>query len=56
MKKIHFPRNRVISALLVLVCLLGLLPTSAFATGPSTIKMTDCDQSGNSYVSAGIGQ
>lgn len=56
MKKFHFPRNRIVSALLVLACLLGLLPTAAFAASPSTIKMTDCDQSGNSYISASIGQ
>ena len=31
MKKFHFQRNRLIAALLALVCLLGLLPTAAFA-------------------------
>ena len=31
MKKFHFPRTRLIAALLALVCVLGLLPSTAFA-------------------------
>lgn len=43
MKRIHFQCNRLIAALLALVCLLGLPPTAAFAAStPGTIKMDDC--------------
>ena len=46
MKYIHKPHNRLIAALLVLVCLLGLLPTTAMAATPDTIKMDDCAYNG----------
>ena len=56
MKKIHFPYNRMIAALLVLVCLLGLLPTAAFAADtPGTIKMDDCTHNGVHYDSPSLG-
>lgn len=44
MKKFHFSAKRMIAALLALVCLLGLLPTAAFAVSPGTITLTKCDQ------------
>ena len=56
MKKFHFQRNRLIAALLALVCLLGLLPTAAFAAGtPGTIKMDDCTHNGVKYESPALG-
>ena len=59
MKKINFlrklPHRRMISALLALVCLLGLLPTVSLASGPSTITLNDCDQSSQTYYSAALG-
>ena len=39
MKKFHFPRTRLIAALLALVCVLGLLPGTALAATPDTIKI-----------------
>ena len=55
MKKFHFPHNRLIAALLVLVCLLGLFPATALAASPNTIKMDDCTHNGVSYVSPSLG-
>lgn len=55
MKKIYFPAKRMISALLVLVCLLGLLPTAAIAASPGTITLTKCDQTKESYTSPALG-
>lgn len=56
MKKFHFQRNRLIAALLALVCLLGLLPTAAFAAStPGTIKMDDCTHNGVKYESPALG-
>ena len=46
MKKFHFPRTRLIAALLALVCVLGLLPGTALAATPDTIKMDDCTHNG----------
>ena len=46
MRKICFPYKRMISMLLVLICMLGLLPTAALAAdAPSSIKMEDCTAS-----------
>ncbi len=57
MKKFHFPHSRLIAALLALVCMLGLLPTAAFAAdGPSTIKMDDCTHNGTHYNSSALGE
>ena len=55
MKKFHFPHNRLIAALLVLVCLLGLLPSMALAASPDTIKMDDCTHNGVYYESPSLG-
>lgn len=38
MKKIRFSLTRMTAMLLVLVCMLGLLPATALAASPSTIK------------------
>ena len=56
MKYIHKPHNRLIAALLVLVCLLGLLPTTAMAATPDTIKMDDCAYNGVKYDSPALGE
>ena len=52
MKTVHFPHTRIIAALLVLVCLLGLFPATAFAAEPkpSTIKLTNCAYNGPAMV------
>lgn len=55
MKKFHFPRTRLIAALLALVCVLGLLPGTAFAATPDTIKMDDCTHNGVKYESPALG-
>ena len=56
MKYIHKPHNRLIAALLLLVCLLGLLPTTAMAATPDTIKMDDCAYNGVKYDSPALGE
>ena len=56
MKKVHFPHNRLIAALLALVCVLGLLPATALAATPSTIKMDDCAYNGVKYESPALGE
>ena len=56
MKRIHFPFIRMIAMLLVLVCMLGLLPTAAFAASPDTIKMDDCTHNGVHYDSPSLGE
>ena len=57
MKTIHFPHTRIIAALLVLVCLLGLFPATAFAAEPTpgTIKLTSCAYNGTRYESPALG-
>lgn len=55
MKKLHFPRTRLIAALLALVCVLGLLPGTALAATPDTIKMDDCTHNGVKYESPALG-
>lgn len=57
MKTVHFPHTRIIAALLVLVCLLGLFPAAAFAaeSTPSTIKLTNCAYNGTRYESPALG-
>ncbi len=56
MKKFHFPHSRLIAALLVLVCVLGLLPATALAAdAPATIKMDDCTYSSTHYDSPALG-
>lgn len=49
MKKIRFSLTRMTAMLLVLVCMLGLLPATALAASPSTIKMDDCTHNGVKY-------
>lgn len=55
MKKIRISHSRILAALLVLVCMLGLLPATAFAAGPSTIVMDDCTHNGVYYESPSLG-
>lgn len=50
-------QQRLISLLLTLVCLLGLVPTTAFAAAtsvPSTITMEDCTHNGVHYESPAL--
>lgn len=57
-------KRQITSLILAVATLLSILTVPAGAVSPrdgstslpDTIKMTDCDASGNSYVSAGIGQ
>lgn len=53
-KTSHSLWTRLTAALLSLVCILGLFPTTAFAAG-STIKLKDFGMSGVSYTSAALG-
>ena len=56
MRKICFPYKRMISMLLVLICMLGLLPTAALAAdAPRSIKMEDCTHNGVHYESPSLG-
>ena len=55
MKKIRFSLTRMTAMLLVLVCMLGLLPATALAASPDSIKMEDCTHNGVSYVSPSLG-
>lgn len=57
MKKMnHSLRTRLTALLLSLVCVLGLLPSSALAAGPSTIKLERFGYYGVSYESAKLGR
>ena len=57
MKKTNHPlRTRLTALLLTLVCVLGLLPSSALAAGPSTIKLERFGFYGVSYESAKLGR
>lgn len=55
MKQIRIPHTRIVAMLLVLICLFGLLPTTALAANPSTIKMDDCTYNGVHYDSPALG-
>ena len=56
MRQIRFPHKQIISLLLALICILGLLPTAAFAAnGPSTITLNDCTYNGVKYDSPALG-
>ena len=46
--------QRLAAILLVLVCMLGLLPSTALAAGPDTIVMEDCTHNGVYYESAAL--
>ena len=52
----HSLKNRVTAMLLALICVLGLLPTAAFAAGADTIKLERFGMSGVSYQSASLGR
>lgn len=56
MKRTHSPLTRMISLLLVLVCMLGLFPTTALAAdAPATIKIDDCTYNDTHYDSPALG-
>ncbi len=56
MRKTYSALTRMTALLLVLVCVLGLLPVTALAASPSTIKMDDCAYSGTKYDSPALGE
>ncbi len=56
MQKTYSVLTRMTALLLVLVCVLGLLPATALAADPSTIKMDDCAYSGTKYDSPALGE
>ena len=55
MKRNHFFLTRITALLLVLVCMLGLLPTAALAAPPDTVKLEDCTYNGVQYDSPALG-
>ena len=55
-KTLYSLRTRVTAMLLTLICILGLLPTAAFAAGADTIKLERFGMSGVSYQSASLGR
>ena len=54
-KKIHPLLTRVTALLLALVCVLGLLPATALAAPPDTVKLEDCTYNGVRYDSPALG-
>ena len=52
----HSLKNRVTAMLLALICVLGLLPSTALAAGAVTIKLERFGMSGVSYQSASLGR
>lgn len=42
LKQFPAAQKRLVCILLALICMLGLLPSTAFAAGPNTIVMEDC--------------
>ena len=57
LEQVRSVQQRLISLLLTLVCLLGLVPTTAFAAATSvtsTITMEDCTHNGVHYESAAL--
>ena len=54
LKQIPAVPKRLICFLLALICMLGLLPNTAFAAGPNTIVMEDCTHNGVYYESAAL--
>ena len=55
MKKNRVSHPHDVPKLLVLVCMLGLLPTAALAAeAPSSIKMEDCTHNGVHYESPSL--
>ena len=53
-KQTHSLRTRILSMLLVLVCVLGLFPGVALAASPDTIKLEDCTYNGVRYDSPAL--
>lgn len=53
-KQTHSLRTRILSMLLVLVCVLGLFPDVASAASPDTIKLEDCTYNGVRYDSPAL--
>ncbi len=56
MRKLRCSLTRMTALLLVLVCVLGLLPATALAASPGTIKMDDCAYNGVKYDSPALGE
>ena len=54
MRKLRFSLTRMTA--LLLVCVLGLLPATALAASPGTIKMDDCAYNGVKYDSPALGE
>ena len=54
LKRIPAVPMRLMCLFLVLICMLGLLPSTAFAAGPNTIVMEDCTHNGVYYESAAL--
>ncbi len=57
LEQVRSVQQRLISLLLTLICLLGLVPTTAFAAAtsvPSTITMEDCTHNGVHYESPAL--
>lgn len=57
LEQVRSVQKRLISLLLTLICLLGLVPTTAFAAAtsvPSTITMEDCTHNGVHYESPAL--
>ena len=52
--KVRLLRTRAVAMLMTLVCMLGLLPSTAFAASPDTIVMEDCTHNGVYYESAAL--
>ena len=55
MKKNHSLLTRMTAMLLVLVCVLGLLPATALAAPPDTVKLESCSYNGVQYDSPALG-
>ena len=55
MNKNHSFLTRVTAMLLALVCVLGLLPATALAAPPDTVKLEDCTYNGVQYDSPALG-
>ena len=54
LKKFPAAQKHLVCILLALICMLGLLPSTAFAAGPNTIVMEDCTHNGVYYESAAL--
>ena len=53
-KRIPAVPMRLMCLFLALICMLGLLPSTAFAASPDTIVMEDCTHNGVYYESAAL--